>query len=147
MGYDDVKTHDGERYAGMAVGGTHDWDYPDGRWREEKRAPDRWDFSFESEKRRRDPAPEGSGADPGTGFRWYILARQKVEKLDANTYATRMSGRKWKVAHRRPYWERWSCEYPDQAPARDRVIGILEETLERLRAEREADPQARLGAF
>jgi hypothetical protein len=147
MGYDDVKEHEGQRYAGMPVGAGHEWDYPDGTWTEEKQAPDRWSFTFASTKRRTTPAPEGSGADPGTRYHWYILAHQRVRKIDKDAYETLMEGRKYKLAHRRPYWKRWSSEYPDQRSREDRLERILVDALERVRARKEADPQARLGEF
>lgn len=146
MGYDDLKEHDGERYSGMPVGGTHDWVYPDGEWREEKEGPDRWSFSFTSNKRRSNPAPEGSGADPGTKYHWYILGNQRVRKVDKDTYQTMMEGLKYKLAHKRPYWKRWSSEYPDQRSRDDRLEEILEAALKRVR-ERKKGPQARLGDF
>ena len=138
MAYDDRKTFQGRIYSGMRVGGRHDWDYPEGRWQETKIAPDQWSFSFASTKRRRHRAPAGSGAPDGTMFHWLTLAHQRVRKVDENTYETFMEGSKWKVGHRRPGWAKWSTEYRGQASARDRVIAILEATLERLKADRDA---------
>lgn len=135
MGYDDAKSFGGRAYSGMSIGGEHSWLYPDGQWRERKVAPDRWDFSFRSTKRRRRAAPEGSGAQPGTMFHWYVMAHQRVRKVDQDTYATFMEGTKWKVGHRRPHWRRWSSEYDEQVAARDKLIRVLEETLDRLKAE------------
>lgn len=146
MSYDDLKDHDGQRYSGMPVGGTHHWSYPDGTWQEEKQSPDRWSFTFSSSKRRSNPAPEGSGADPGTRYHWYILGHQRVRKVDKDTYQTLMEGVKYKLAHKRPYWKRWSSEYPDQRSRDDRLEGILEAALERVR-ERKDGPQARLEEF
>jgi hypothetical protein len=137
MGYDDVKDFEGRPYSGMSVGGTHDWDYPDGRWIERKVAPDRWKVNFTSSKRRRRAAPEGSGAAPGTKFHWFLVGHQRVRKVDEDTYQTLFEATKWKVGHRRPHWRKWSSEYPEQTPARDRVIAILEETLAELRADKE----------
>lgn len=133
MGYDDTKDFEGRTYSGMRVGGVHDWDYPDGRWIERKVAPDRWDVRFTSSKRRRHAAPAGTGAAKGTMFHWYVQGHQRVRKVDENTYQTLMEATKWKVGHRRPYWKKWSTEYEDQTPARERVIAILEETLANLR--------------
>lgn len=135
MGYDDAKSHRGRRYTGMRVGGHHDWTYEGGRWQETKLAPDEWSFSFASPKHRRWKAPEGSGAPPGTMFHWLLVAHQRVRKVDEDTYETFMEGAKWKLAHRRPQWPRWSSEYPGQPDARRRMIAVLEETLERLKAE------------
>lgn len=146
MAYDDVKEHEGRRYSGMPVGAGHRWVYPDGRWSETKDAPDRWSFTFASDKRRSRPAPEGSGASPGTRYHWYILAHQRVRKVDANTYRTRMEGLKYKLAHKRPGWRRWNTEYPDQRSREARLVAALEEALERAR-ERRDGPQARLERF
>ena len=134
MSFDDLKEFNGQPYSGMAVGGSHTWRYTDAIWREQKVAPDRWEFTFKSVKRRGQPAPPGSGVPPDTLYHWYLLAHQRVRKIDEDSYATLMSGLKYKIAHKRPYWRRWSCEYPDQAPERDRVIEVLEEALDRLRA-------------
>jgi hypothetical protein len=89
-------------------------------------APDRWVFSFRSKKKRVRKAPEGSGALPGTEYHWFILAHQKVRKLDQDTYETFMEGVKYKVAHKRPSWRHWSTEYPDNEPEREILIRILE---------------------
>ncbi|HTY51812.1 MAG TPA: hypothetical protein VMB35_01280, partial [Methanomicrobiales archaeon] len=76
----------------------------------------------------------GSGVPVGTRYHWFILAHQEVRKLDKDTYETSMKGVKYKVAHRRPFWRRWSTEYPDQVPEREVLIGILERELSLLRA-------------
>lgn len=128
MGYDDIKRHDGETYSGMPVGATHDWIYPDGRWRERKLDPDRWAIRFEATKERRDPAPEGSGAMIGSRYDWLVVGHQVVEKLDKDRYRTRLTGRKWKVAHKRPYWKQWSTGYDDQ-PSRQAIVARILETL------------------
>ncbi len=129
MGYDDLKEFEGEEYTGMSVGGEHSWIYPHGLWRERKVAPDRWEFTFTSLKERERSAPEGSGVPPKTQYHWYILAHQRVRKIDQDTYHTFMSGVKYRIAHRRPQWRKWSSEYPGQASERDRVTAILEATL------------------
>jgi hypothetical protein len=84
-------------------------------------------------KRRTRSAPEGSGAPVGTGYHWFILAHQRVRKRDRDTYETVMEGVKFKVAHRRPHWRRWSTEYPDSEPEREILVRILEEELARLK--------------
>lgn len=135
MGYDDLKNHEGRWYTGMSVGSAHMWRYPDGRWKEVKVAPDRWEFTFEARKERNREAPPESGATIGAQYHWYLLAHQRVRKVDADAYATRMTGVKYKVAHKRPHWRKWSCQYPDQPSERERVAAILEATLARLRKE------------
>lgn len=142
MAYDDVKTFQGETYTGMAVGGEHAWVYPNGLWRETKVTPGAWTFTFASIKERERPAPDGSGVPVGTRFHWYILAHQVVRKIDADTYQTFMSGVKHKVAHKRPSWRRWSCEYPDQPSERERVARILKEELARVRPSETPGPAA-----
>lgn len=133
MAFDDVKEFNGRTYTGMPVGGHHTWSYTDAIWRERKVAPDEWEFAFKSIKRRTRSAPAGSGAPPGTLYHWYILADQRVRKIDEDAYTTFMSGLKYKIAHKRPHWRRWSCEYPGQAPERERVMEILEESLAQIR--------------
>ncbi|MDD1669523.1 MAG: hypothetical protein LUO97_06950 [Methanomicrobiales archaeon] len=133
VSYDDLKEYRGKVYSGMPVGSGHVWEYPKGIWEERKAAPDRWEFTFSSLKRRSREAPEGSGVPVGTGYHWFILAHQKVRKLDKDSYATSMEGVKFKVAHRRPHWRGWSTEYPDHEPEKEILIRILEEELERLK--------------
>src|SRR6266704_4658425 len=142
MAYDDVKEFEGETYAGMAVGGEHTWLYPNGLWRETKVAPDRWDFDFSSIKERERSAPPGSGVPVGTQYHWYILADQRVRKIDADSYTTFMSGVKYKIAHKRPHWRKWSSEYPEQPSETEKLIDILEGTLARLRSEPASGPSA-----
>jgi hypothetical protein len=86
VAFDDLKKFQGQVYSGMSVGGTHIWEYPHGIWREQKVAPDRWAFSFRSDKKREHKAPEGSGALPGTQYHGFILAHQRVRKLDQDTF-------------------------------------------------------------
>ncbi len=133
MAYDDLKEFDGDTYTGMAVGGEHTWLYPNGLWKETKVAPDRWDFTFSSIKERERSAPPGSGVPLGTQYHWYILAHQRVRKVDADSYTTLMSGVKYKIAHKRPYWRKWSSDYPEQRSETEKLIAVLEETLVRLR--------------
>ncbi len=135
VAYDDLKEFGGRKYMGMPVGGQHSWIYPNGLWRERKVAPDKWEFTFASLKKREHAAPEGSGAPLDTQYHWYLLAHQRVRKIDEDTYETLMSGVKYKLAHKRPHWRKWSSEYPDQMSERERVMAILEETLVRLRDE------------
>lgn len=147
MAYDDLKTFDGRKYTGMPVGGRHQWIYPDGVWKERKVAPDRWEFSFSALKEREQAAPAGSGAPPNTRYHWYILAHQRVRKIDRNSYSTFMTGVKHKLAHRRPNWHRWSNQYPDRPSERETLIAILEDTLARLRKEEQARTAITLADF
>lgn len=134
--YNAPKSHGGRRYTGMKVGGRHSWDYDAGKWKETKVAPDRWEFVYDVPKRRRGKAPEGSGAPVGTEYDWLVVAHQVVEKLDANTYSTRMEGLKYKFAHRRAGAEEWSVK---TAKGREkRLLAILEDAAERLREEMSA---------
>jgi hypothetical protein len=44
-----------------------------------------------------------------------------------------MEGVRYKVARKRPHWQRWSTEYPDQEPEREIRIRILGEQLAALK--------------
>ncbi len=146
MGYDDLKAFDGEEYSGMPVGGRHRWHYTDAVWREEKVAPDAWEFTLTSVKRRDRPAPPGSGAAVFSEYHWYLLAHQWVRKIDADSYTTFMSGMKYKVAHKRPHWRAWSTDYPGNPSEDARISGILESALARVREKRDAVPALALAA-
>ncbi len=133
--YDELKCYQGKMYTGMAIGGSHEWVYPDGRWRETKVAPDRWKFSYNSRKERTRSAADNTGAAKGTTYHWYIIADQKAKKLDKDRYQTRMEGVKFKLGHKRPYWKSFSYDYPEQLTYRERVIKILQEALVALEGE------------
>jgi hypothetical protein len=131
-GYEAVKEFKGRKYTGMRVGSSHSWYYRQGEWEETKVAPDRWQFRYTVNKKRKWNAPEESGAPVGTEYHWYILAHQKVRKLDANEYATSMTGVKYKLAHRRAATGEWSAS--EQARL-GRLIAILEDNITQLRRE------------
>jgi len=130
--YNDYKEFEGRKYTGMRVGGVHHWYYENGEWKEKKVAPDKWEFTYATNKRRAWNAPEGSGAPVGTEYHWYILAHQNVRKLDANIYTTSMDGLKYKLAHKRVGINRWSSTENAQ---REQVIKILEENVVQLKRE------------
>jgi hypothetical protein len=132
--YNKLKVHDGQVYRGMAVGRRHKWYYEQGEWKERKVTPDKWEISYAVNKKRAGKAPEGSGAPVGTEYNWYILASQKVKKLDANTYSTSLEGLKVKVAHMSAKTGKWSASEKAQTT---KVIKILEEFASQLRAQLE----------
>ena len=136
MTFDDVKTHKGQKHTGMAVGTGHNWDYNNGQWIEKKIAPDLWEFEFLCCKGRHRSAPVGSGAPLNTEYFWYIVADQKARKLDADHYETMMRGLKYKVAHKRPHWRKFSCEYPDQDSEEARKIKFLEGLITKMQGAR-----------
>lgn len=125
--YDKLKEHKGKKYSGMKVGGAHKWYYDKGEWKERKKAPDEWDVFYQTKKRRAGKAPEGSGAPVGTGYNWLVVAHQRVDKLDANTYMTLLDGKKFKVAHLRAKKEKWNIKEKKQ---REKVIEFLEKVIE-----------------
>jgi hypothetical protein len=131
-GYSEYKEFEGRKYTGMRVGGTHQWYYDKGEWKEKKVAPDKWEFAYATNKRRAWSAPEGSGVPVGTEYHWYILAHQNVRKLDANSYTTSMTGLKYKLAHKRVGIKRWSLAENAQ---REQLIQILEEYIAQLKRE------------
>ncbi len=133
MTYDEVKEFHGRKYIGMAVGGRHTWVYPHALWRELKVAPAQWEFTFSSVKERETAAPNGSGAPVDSQYHWYILAHQRVRKIDANTYTTLMRGTKFKLAHRRADRERWSTEVGRGPSENEKLESILEGALAEVR--------------
>ena len=133
--YDTFKIHDKKIYTGMKVGGSHSWNYNNGKWFEIKKAPDKWTFTFDSLKTRITPAPKNTGATRKTKFHWYIIADQIATKIDENSYMTSMKGVKFKIGHKRPYWRTFSYNYPNALfTHKERVIQILEEMLKELKA-------------
>lgn len=130
--FDTLKTFNGQKYSGMQVGGEHNWDYPYGNWIETKLSPNKWKFKFTCSKKRHVPAPVGSGAPVGTGYHWYILADQRVLKMDQDTYNTVMEGIKFKMGHKRAYWKDWSYNYPQQKSYNETLILILKQTIQQL---------------
>ena len=131
-GYNEYKDFEGKKYTGMRVGGTHQWYYDKGEWKEKKIAPDKWEFTYATNKRRAWQAPEGSGVPVGTEYHWYLLAHQNVRKLDANSYTTSMEGLKYKLAHKRAEIGNWSST--DYAQ-KERLIQILEGLIDQLKKE------------
>jgi hypothetical protein len=110
----------------MRVGGSHKWYYEKGIWSEKKIAPDKWELTYSVNKKRAWDAPEGSGVPVGTEYHWYILAHQNVRKLDANNYATSMTGIKYKLAHKRADRLNWNTSENQQ---RKQLVQILEELI------------------
>ena len=129
-GYNEYKDFEGKKYTGIRMGGTRQWYYDKGEWKEKKITPDKWEFTYATNKRRAWQAPEGSGVPVGTEYHWYLLAHQNVRKLDANSYTTPMEGPKYKPAHKRAEIGKWSStEYAQK----ERLIQILEELIDQLK--------------
>ena len=133
--YNSLKKYNNNIYTGMRVGGSHLWNYTNGKWHETKREPDKWSFKFESVKTRINPAPINTGASINTKFHWYIIADQIATKIDNNSYMTSMKGVKFKIGHKRPYWKTFSYNYPKQPSYKEKIIEILEEILTELKKE------------
>lgn len=135
MTYSDEKTYGSAKYHGMKVGGVHHWTYPDGQWSERKVKPDRWEVGFTSLKRRNRHAPSGSGAEVGSGYHWLIVAHQWVDKVDANTYATRLEGCKYLVAFKKPDWPVWNTQFRNaKRHAKEKTIVALQDMIRRIEA-------------
>ncbi|HET7360870.1 MAG TPA: Rho termination factor N-terminal domain-containing protein [Salinimicrobium sp.] len=128
--YDKVKEFKGSRYSGMKVGGAHKWYYDKGVWKERKITPEEWGIYYKTPKRRAGKAPKGSGAPVGTGYNWLIVAHQRVDKLDANSYMTYLEGKKFKVAHKRASKGKWNIKEKTQ---RKKVIQFLEKVIQELK--------------
>ncbi len=134
--YDRFKRHGGKAYSGMEVGHSHRWLYDQGEWRERKLSPDEWEIYYETVKRRTAHAPDESGAPIGTEYNWLIVTHQRVDKLDANSYMTRMEGKKFKIAHKRAGKDAWSATEKSQ---RKKVIQFLEKMIDELKQADESE--------
>jgi hypothetical protein len=128
--YNRLKDFEGSQYSGMKVGASHKWYYDQGEWRERKITPEEWDVYYQTTKRRAGKAPEGTGAPVGTEYNWLIVAHQRVDKLDANSYLTQLEGKKFKVAHKRSGKGKWSTTEKTQ---RKKVIQFLEQVIHDLK--------------
>jgi hypothetical protein len=133
--YNEVKDFNGQKYTGMQVGGSHSWRYDKGIWKETKITPDKWKFEFDCLKSRMHQAPSETGALDKTEYHWYIIADQKVVKMDENTYNTIMKGAKFKIGHKRPNWNNWNYQYHHES-YEDKIIKILEEVIAQLKAKK-----------
>ncbi|KAF3390350.1 hypothetical protein F1880_009384 [Penicillium rolfsii] len=129
-GYNALKTHKGQLYSGIAVGGSHTWIYDPGTWKETKEEPDLWQIDYQTNKRRARNAPNGSGAPVGTEYHWLIVGHQHVRKIDANTYETHLTGAKYKLAHRSATTRSWFI--PTVRGQREREIELLEDAQRRV---------------
>ncbi|HEX6915444.1 MAG TPA: hypothetical protein VF145_09390, partial [Chitinophagaceae bacterium] len=134
-GYNQFKEFEGRQYTGMKIGRSHRWKYDSGEWKETKITPDLWEISYAVTKRRKGKAPEGSGVPVGTEYHWYILAHQMVEKLDANSYTTSLTGLKYKLAHKRASNGKWSVT---PATQRKHLVRFLKELINHLEQEPES---------
>lgn len=128
--YNALKSFNGQVYSGMTIGGSHKWNYDPGVWIETKTEPDLWTINYETTKRRARNAPKGSGAPVGTEYHWLIVAHQYVQKVDANTYETRLQGSKYKLAHKGPNTNSWSVN--TIKGQREREIVLLEDAKRRV---------------
>ena len=130
--YNKFKEFEGKQYTGMKVGRSHKWYYDKGEWKETKITPDLWRIFYSVTKRRAGKAPPGSGVPVGTGYNWYIMAHQHVQKLNANDYSTTLMGLKYKIAHKRAHKDKWNATTPTQ---RTHLIKFLKEMLHQLENE------------
>ncbi|KAL2849584.1 hypothetical protein BJY01DRAFT_142587 [Aspergillus pseudoustus] len=124
-GYNALKSYKGQYYSGMAVGGSHNWNYDQGVWKETKEEPDLWRIDYRTNKRRARRAPQGSGAPVGTEYHWLIVGHQHVKKVDANTYETVLEGSKYKLAYKSANSNTWSV--PTVKKQREREVELLED--------------------
>src|SRR3954468_10986165 len=112
--YDRFKNYGGKQYTGMKVGKSHKWYYDKGEWHETKITPDLWEINYAVTKRRAGKAPKGSGVPKGTGYHWFIVAHQNVNKLNLDDYSTSMNGLKFKLAHKRADKQKWNTSAATQ---------------------------------
>lgn len=126
------KTFNGKVYTGVQIGRGHHWHYDEGDWKETKITPDVWEISYAVTKRRVGQAPEYSGVPVGTEYHWYIVAHQTAVKLNANDYDTKLSGLKFKIAHKRADKGKWSASAATQ---RKHLVTFLKEYVAQLEKE------------
>jgi hypothetical protein len=131
--FNKFKSFNGKLYTGVQIGRGHHWHYDEGDWKETKITPDLWEVSYAVVKRRVGKAPDFSGVPVGTEYHWYILAHQTATKLDANDYDTKLTGLKFKIAHKRADKGKWSAAGPTQ---RKHLIRFLKDYVAQL----EKDP-------
>ena len=129
--YNKFKEFEVQQYTGMKVGRSHKWYYDKGEWRDKKITPDEWEINYAVTKRRAGHAPKGSGVPVGTEYHWYILAHQHVRKLNANDYATTLSGLKFKLAHKRFDKTSWSSSDKAQKKRMIKIFQRMIATLEK----------------
>ena len=127
--FNKFKSFNGQLYTGVRIGRGHHWHYDEGDWKETKITPDLWEISYAVVKKRVGHAPDYSGVPVGTQYHWYILAHQSATKLNANDYDTKMTGLKFKLAHKRAAKGKWSLKGPSQ---RAHLIRFLREYADQL---------------
>ena len=143
--HSDLKIAPSRPYSGAPVGLVHRWRYDSARWTETKLTPDRWAFGLRAVKRRVEMAPEASGASVGSKYAWTVLGVQRVEKMDANTYATFLRGVKFLTGYKRPDRRVCSTSYKGRPTERQHLIAQLRATLGALEsAERAGGPPQEL---
>jgi hypothetical protein len=130
--YNRYKFYDGKQYTGMPVGRSHKWYYDKGEWHDVKITPDLWEIEYSVTKRRAGKAPEGAGVPVGSGYHWFILAHQMVNKLNLDDYTTSMSGLKFKLAHKRADKGKWSATAKTQ---RAHLVKFLKNIIAQLEKE------------
>jgi len=130
--FNKFKTYNGQLYTGVQIGRGHHWNYDKGDWKETKITPDLWEISYAVTKRRVGHAPEDSGVPVGTEYNWYILAHQTATKLNANDYDTKMTGLKFKLAHKRADKGKWSSSGATQ---RKHLVAFLKQFIDQLEKE------------
>lgn len=87
-GYNALKKFHGQVYSGMAIGGSHNWNYDQGVWKETKVEPDRWEIDYTTTKRRARKAPRGSGVPIGTEYHWLIVGHQVRNRFEVHWILT-----------------------------------------------------------
>jgi hypothetical protein len=64
----------------MKVGRSHKWYYDRGEWKGKKITPDKWEFTFDVNKRRSGKAPKGSGVPLGNRISLVYPSTSKCQK-------------------------------------------------------------------
>ncbi|KNC49768.1 uncharacterized protein AMSG_11934 [Thecamonas trahens ATCC 50062] len=141
--YNQRKVHNGKLYSGMRVGSTHRWNYSDAALEvSEMKAPAgdsslgvltpmQSQLAYEAVKSRLNAAPIGSGAAVNTIYHWFLVTELAFGDAsdDGKVTSATLRGPKFKLAHKRPHWRKFSAEYSGNTPVPRKRIECLESLL------------------
>ena len=94
---------------GVRTGYVHEWDYPNGKWIEQKVSSKDWAFRFSSSKKKTNSRKKSGAIMPPVGYKviWRIEAIQRAVKTGRGEYQTQMVGKKSILAFFDPKKNRW----------------------------------------
>lgn len=125
-----------KQYQGMQIGQNHQWHY-NGQWNETKTSQNKWKINFKATKTTTQYKDAGNtqnvkGVPLNTEYHWLIIADQKVIKTANGQYQTEMTGNKYKIGHKRPYWKTFSYNYKEQKSETQQKLTYLTQELKQI---------------